>query len=116
MGILLICAAAAYLSVAHYQSQVSSTDGAQLLYEGQVMATFAKSSGPSSVAEGMPATVTIKGYAEQKFPGTIKLIHVEDNGETTAIIQLANPPSDAQPPVPCRVTVDTTGLSIIKGG
>jgi len=115
MGILLLCAAAAYLSVVHYRSQVSSTDGAQLLYEGQVMATFADSSAPR-IGEGMSAIVTIKGYADQKFTGAVKLTHVEENGETTAIIQLANAPSDAHPPVPCRVTIDTTGLSMIKGG
>lgn len=115
VGLLLACAAAAYLSVVHYRSQVASTDGAQLLYEGQVMATFADSSAPR-IDDGMSATVTIKGYADQKFSGSVKLTHVEENGETTAIIQLANAPADAQPPVPCRVTIDTTGLSMIKGG
>ena len=115
VGLLLACAAAAYLSVVHYLSQVASSDGAQLLYESQVMATFAGSSA-SRIEEGMSATVTIKGYADQKFTGAVKMTHAEENGEITAIIQLTNAPSDAQPPVPCRVTIDTTGLGLIRGG
>jgi Tfp pilus assembly protein PilE len=114
VGILLVCAAAAYLAVVHRQSQISAMDGAQLLYEGQVMATFAKSNVP--IDEGMPAIVTVKGYSDQKFPGKIKLTHVEENGETTAIIQLSAAPTDAKPPVPCKVTVDTATMIESHGG
>lgn len=114
-GLLLICAAAAYLTVIRYQGQVSSTGDAKLLYEGQVMATFAKSNAPQ-VTEGMPAIVTIKGYIDQKFVGHVKLTHIEDNGETTAIIALSAPPADAKPPIDCKVTVDTTTTLIDQGG
>jgi hypothetical protein len=106
-GLLLICVAAAYLTVVRYQAQVSSTGDAKLLYEGQVMASFAKSDAPK-ISEGMSAIVTIRGYSDQKFLGRVKLVHLEDSGESTAIITLKHPPSDAQPPTDCKVTVDTT--------
>lgn len=114
-GILLICIAAAYLTVVRYQRLVPSTGEAKLLYEGQVMASFAKSSAPQ-ITEGMPATVTIKGYSDQKFAGRVKLTHIEDNGETTAIITLKAPPADAKPPIDCKVTVDTTAVVSNPGG
>ena len=111
VGILLVCGAAAYLSVVRYQGQVSASEGAQLLYEGQVMATFAPSTN-NRVNEGQPAIVTIRGYSDQKFVGHVKLVHKEDNGETTTMIQLADAPADAKPPLPCKVTVDTTALVV----
>lgn len=110
---LLTCAAAAYLTVVHYQNQVISIPGAQLLYEGQVMATFEESIAPR-IREGMPAIVSIKGYADQPFKGSVKLVHIEDSGEATGIIQLASPPNNAQPPLDCKVTVDTTGAIVVK--
>lgn len=114
-GLLLICIAATYLTVVRYRGQVASTGDAKLLYEGQVMASFAKSDAPK-ISEGMPAVVTIRGYSDQKFLGRVKLIHVEDSGETTAIITLKDPPADAQPPTDCKVTVDTTATVSDLGG
>ena len=114
IALVLLGIVAANLTTARYSRQAPSTSEARLLFEGKVLASF-NTPAAKEIKEGMKATVTIDGYPDKKFGGTVILTHRNEPSETLLMIRLAEPPADASPPVPCQVTVDTSiGPGMLK--
>lgn len=107
--ILAICGLGAAFTAFNYTAQAISTADAKLLFDGKVLATVPTTEA-KKILKGMPATVTIEGYSEQKFSGVVELVSPDPDSatETMVMLKVVSPPKDAKPPVACQVTVDTS--------
>lgn len=108
IGILLAAVAGGF-GVLHYFFTRPTTNDAHLLFKGQVIASMAPAAA-EKIQEGMRATVTIDGFDDQTFSGSVQVVERDSAKETLLIIQLKNPPEDATPRAACAVTVDTSIL------
>ncbi len=105
VSLVFLCAAAAALTVLVYTKRTSSTGDAQLLYGGEVIATFPQSQRLESLEGGM-ARVTVDGYGSKVFSGLVKLVHRDESGDVIAMIRLDETPVEVTPPVACEVTIE----------
>lgn len=102
--LMVLAAAGLYLyATGPFIPKVTSKT-ASLLFDGEAMATFEKSDA-GELQTGMLASTEIEGFGKRIFPGVIKMIHKDDDGGTSALVRLLDPPMDVSPPVPCKVTV-----------
>lgn len=107
--ILTLCGLGAAFTALNYTAQAISTAEAQLLFDGKALATVPSKDAPK-IKKGMPATVTIAGYGEQKFPAVVEMVSPDPDAKDEALVMLKvlSPPQDAKPPIHCQVTVDTS--------
>lgn len=107
--ILTLCGLGAAFTALNYTAQAISTAEAQLLFGGKALATVTTKDA-SKIKLGMPATVTITGYGEKKFPAVVEMLSPDPDSaeETLVMLKVLSPPEDAKPPVACQVTVDTS--------
>ena len=107
--ILTLCGLGAAFTALNYTAQAISTAEAKLLFDGKALATVPTSEA-HKIKKGMPATVTIDGYAEKKFSAVVDFVSPDPDSaeETLVMLNVISPPTDAKPPVACQVTVDTS--------
>ena len=107
--ILALCGLGAAFTALNYTAQAISTADAKLLFDGKVLATVPTTEA-KKILKGMPATVTIEGYDEQKFSGVVESLTPDPDAaaETMVMLKVVSPPADAKPPLACQVTVDTS--------
>lgn len=101
---VLLGIAAGYLAWLQQQDLSPTSEEAQLLFNGEIMATF-EGQPAAQITENLAAVATVSGYGKQLFRGVVKIVHKESPGKILTMIRLKDPPPDAKPPVPCHVTV-----------
>ena len=102
--LILLGIAGGYLMWLGQRDLSPSSMEAQLLFNGEIMASFDGESA-AQITENLAAVATVTGYGERLFPGVVKIVHKEPKGNVLTMIRLNDPPKDATPPVPCHVTV-----------
>jgi hypothetical protein len=106
IGILLLAALGAGLTWMRYTAQVPSTNDARLISDRIVFATFSPHAA-RNIRQGTKAIVTVESSSGKKLLGAVQSLQTR-NQETTVVIFLNEIPVDAQPQMPCHVTVDTS--------